>query len=117
MDVQAFLGFVLGFQFTNHHAGPRYVKHASWLDVSLNSVDIGTILAVGISTGVALASPTATAESVCTVTSYADVPAATASCTAITIQDVTVPGNSTLNLSKLKTGTTVTFAGRTVSLS
>jgi polygalacturonase len=76
---------------------------------------IGTVFAVSISAGAAFASPTATANSSCTVTSYADVPAAVASCTAITIQNVIVPGNSTLDLSKLKTGTTVTFAGKTVS--
>lgn len=80
-------------------------------------IGIGTIFAAGISIAAALASPAATATSPCTVTSYAGVPAATASCTAITIQDVTVPGNSTLDLSKLKTGTTVTFAGKTVSFS
>jgi hypothetical protein len=93
------------------------MSNTSWLEVSPNSVVIGTVLAVGIYITAAFASPTATVKNPCTVTSYADVPAATASCTAITIQDVTVPGNSTLDLSKLKTGTTVTFAGKTVSFS
>ncbi|KAF2713232.1 glycoside hydrolase family 28 protein [Pleomassaria siparia CBS 279.74] len=74
----------------------------------------GTLILAAGAFANAIASPTATlANSPCTVTSYAGVPAATASCTAITLQDITVPGNSTLDLSKLQTGTTVTFAGKT----
>jgi len=41
------------------------------------------------------------------------VPAATATCTSITLDSIHVPGNETLDLSKLLTGTTVTFAGTT----
>jgi hypothetical protein len=59
------------------------------------------------------ATSTTTASSACTVTAYTDVPSATASCTAITLDGIHVPGNDTLNLSQLKTGTTVTFAGTT----
>jgi len=47
------------------------------------------------------------------VTAYTAVPAAIASCTAITLDSIHVPGNATLDLSKLKAGTTVTFAGIT----
>lgn len=47
------------------------------------------------------------------MTAYAAVPAATAACTLITLSNVKVPGNSTLNLSKLKAGTVVTFDGLT----
>jgi polygalacturonase len=47
------------------------------------------------------------------VTAFSAVPAATASCTAIVLDSVVVPGNKTLDLSKLKTGTAVTFAGTT----
>lgn len=54
-----------------------------------------------------------TGSSGCTVTAYADVSAAVASCTAITLDNVAVPGGDTLDLSSLKTGTTVTFAGTT----
>ena len=54
-----------------------------------------------------------TTSDVCYVTAFADVPAATAACTSITLDSITIPGNSTLDLSKLKTGTTVTFAGTT----
>lgn len=51
----------------------------------------------------------------CSVTAYSGIPAATASCTSITLDNIHVPGNATLDLSKLKPGTTVTFAGLTVS--
>ncbi|KAK7028395.1 glycosyl hydrolases family 28-domain-containing protein [Favolaschia claudopus] len=49
----------------------------------------------------------------CTVTDVAQVASATASCTSIVLSDLAVPTSTTLNLSKLKTGTTVTFAGKT----
>ena len=49
----------------------------------------------------------------CRVTAYADVPAATASCINIVLDSIFVPGGETLDLSKLRTGTTVTFAGKT----
>ncbi|KAJ7673373.1 glycosyl hydrolases family 28-domain-containing protein [Mycena rosella] len=49
----------------------------------------------------------------CTVTAIAQVASATASCTAIVLSNLAVPSSTTLNLSKLKTGTTVTFAGKT----
>lgn len=55
----------------------------------------------------------ATGNAGCSVTAYADVSAAVASCTAITLNNVAVPGGDTLDLSSLKTGTTVTFAGKT----
>ncbi|KAL1606118.1 hypothetical protein SLS59_003243 [Nothophoma quercina] len=61
------------------------------------------------------ATPTTTsaAADACYVTAYSAIPAATASCTAITLDGITVPGNSTIDLSKLKTGTKVTFKGTT----
>ncbi|EMC96022.1 glycoside hydrolase family 28 protein [Baudoinia panamericana UAMH 10762] len=61
----------------------------------------------------ATTSATPTSTNPCYVTQYTAIPAATASCTAITLSNIHVPGNETLNLSKLKTGTTVTFAGTT----
>jgi polygalacturonase len=59
--------------------------------------------------------PTSTAPSgdACYVTAYSAIPAATAACTSITLDSITVPGNSTINLSKLKDGSKVTFKGRT----
>ncbi|KAF2113893.1 glycosyl hydrolases family 28-domain-containing protein [Lophiotrema nucula] len=55
---------------------------------------------------------TTTADA-CYVTAFPAVPAATAACTSITLDGITVPGNSTLDLSKLKTGTKVVFKGKT----
>lgn len=52
-------------------------------------------------------------NSSCTVTQYADVSAAVASCTAITLSDILVPSGKTLDLTKLKNGSTVVFAGQT----
>ncbi|KAH8819738.1 glycosyl hydrolases family 28-domain-containing protein [Xylogone sp. PMI_703] len=54
--------------------------------------------------------PTATP---CTVTTYASISAAVATCTQIFLKDISVPSGSTLDLSKLKTGSVVTFAGLT----
>ncbi|KAF7289489.1 Polygalacturonase 3 [Mycena chlorophos] len=55
-------------------------------------------------------SPSGTA---CTVTAIAALASATAACTNIVISNLAVPSSTTLNLSKLKTGTTVTFTGTT----
>ena len=49
----------------------------------------------------------------CYVTSYPGVATAVSSCTNITLDSIAVPGNTTLDLTKLKAGTTVTFAGKT----
>ncbi|KAL1600515.1 hypothetical protein SLS60_006901 [Paraconiothyrium brasiliense] len=49
----------------------------------------------------------------CIVTQYADVNATIASCTDITLSNILVPSGQTLDLTKLKTGATVTFAGKT----
>ncbi|KAJ7059727.1 neutral endopolygalacturonase SSPG6 [Mycena amicta] len=57
--------------------------------------------------------PAAVAATTCTVTAASQVASATASCTAIVLSNLAVPSATTLNLSKLKTGTTVTFAGKT----
>jgi polygalacturonase len=48
------------------------------------------------------------------VTAYTEVASATSSCTSIILQNIVVPAKKTLDLSSLKTGTTVTFAGTTV---
>ena len=64
----------------------------------------------------AAAAPTTTHSEVadpCHVTSYSGVAAAVSSCTNITLDSIAVPGNTTLDLTKLKTGTVVTFAGTT----
>jgi polygalacturonase len=67
-------------------------------------------------TGVASQAPptttTASADA-CYVTTYSAIPAAIAACTTITLDSITVPGNMTMDLSKLKKGTKVTFKGKT----
>lgn len=76
----------------------------------------GILAAAAIITSCVHASPLVTRQasnSTCYVTSYAAVSAAVASCTSITLAGVAVPGNATLDLTKLKAGTTVTFAGTT----
>jgi polygalacturonase len=49
----------------------------------------------------------------CHVTQYTDIAAAVASCTHITLDGITVPGNRTIDLSKLRRGSKVVFAGTT----
>jgi polygalacturonase len=51
----------------------------------------------------------------CTVTAYASISSAVASCTNIVLSGISAPASSTINLASLQTGTTVTFAGKTVS--
>jgi polygalacturonase len=59
------------------------------------------------------ATSTATPTDACYVTAYSAIPKAVTACTSITLDGITVPGNSTIDLSKLKTGTKVTFKGTT----
>ncbi|KAL6702862.1 hypothetical protein ACN47E_000889 [Coniothyrium glycines] len=56
--------------------------------------------------------PTSNSD-ICHVTAYSAIPAATAACTSIILDGITVPGKSTIDLSKLKTGTKITFKGTT----
>jgi polygalacturonase len=74
-----------------------------------NLVIVLTTAAVAIFAGCAVAA----SDSSCTVTQYAGVPTAVASCTAITLSNILVPSGQTLDLTKLKKGATVTFAGKT----
>ena len=53
------------------------------------------------------------AASPCTATAYSQIAAAVASCTNIVLQDIAAPTNSTINLTNLKEGSVVTFAGLT----
>ncbi|OCL14391.1 glycoside hydrolase family 28 protein [Glonium stellatum] len=66
-----------------------------------------------ITSSITSSTTSSTTPSLCSVTAYTNVAAATASCTAITLDNIRVPSGSTLDLSKLNTGTTVTFAGNT----
>ncbi|PMD67042.1 glycoside hydrolase family 28 protein [Hyaloscypha bicolor E] len=54
-------------------------------------------------------SPTTT----CTCTAYSQIAPAVASCSAITLQDIAAPTDSSIDLSKLKANSVVTFAGKT----
>ncbi|KAE8448575.1 hypothetical protein EG329_009000 [Mollisiaceae sp. DMI_Dod_QoI] len=54
-----------------------------------------------------------TASNPCTCTAYSQIAPAVAACTQITLQDISVPTNSSINLASLKAGSVVTFAGKT----
>ncbi|KAF3033007.1 hypothetical protein E8E11_001015 [Didymella keratinophila] len=71
-----------------------------------------SVIVTGSSTSTVPVS-TATPSDACYVTAYSAIPAAVASCTSIVLDGITVPGNSTIDLSKLKTGTKVIFKGTT----
>ncbi|OBT46724.1 hypothetical protein VE00_02620 [Pseudogymnoascus sp. WSF 3629] len=55
----------------------------------------------------------ASAATPCTVTKYASISSAVASCTDIVLSNIVAPSASAIDLSKLKTGAKVTFAGKT----
>lgn len=59
---------------------------------------------------------TKTPPGACTVTNYSDLAGAVANCTNIVLQDLYAPANSSIDLTDLKNGSTVTFAGTTVCL-
>ncbi|KAI4845585.1 glycoside hydrolase [Aureobasidium sp. EXF-8845] len=78
--------------------------------LALQSLSLSGLVAV------AAAAPTTTHTKFadpCHVTSYSGVAAAVSSCTSIILDGIAVPGNTTLDLTKLKTGAVVTFAGTT----
>lgn len=52
----------------------------------------------------------------CTATKFVDIASIVKKCTHITLSNIHIPRKSKIDLSKLKNGTTVTFAGTTVSL-
>ncbi len=64
------------------------------------------------STSVSSSSSTSS-SSVCTATVYSQIAPAVAACTKITLDGISVPTNSTINLESLKAGSVVTFAGLT----
>jgi polygalacturonase len=77
---------------------------------ALQSLSLSGLVAV------ATAAPATTHTKVtdpCHVTSYSGVAGAVSSCTNIILDGIAVPGNTTLDLTKLKTGAVVTFAGKT----
>lgn len=50
----------------------------------------------------------------CTASEYAQITSVVASCTNIVLDNISAPASSTIDLSALQTGSTVTFAGTTV---
>lgn len=58
----------------------------------------------------------ASAATPCTVTEFASISSAVASCTDIVLKNIVAPSASAIDLSKLKTGAKVTFAGKTVRI-
>ncbi|RYO78715.1 hypothetical protein DL766_009897 [Monosporascus sp. MC13-8B] len=76
---------------------------------------LSTLLVLGLSTWAAAvpAAPLEDRADSCTFKTAAAAAAGKKSCTNIVLQDITVPAGQMLDLTKLKDGTTVTFAGKT----
>lgn len=79
-------------------------------DSSPVATSVADAKAADTSSAAAVATGTA-----CTVTAYSGISSAVASCTNIVLQDIAMPESETLDLTALQDGTTVTFAGNTVS--
>lgn len=92
------------FRARSHHVllflQMRSISHTAALAATLASVSSVNAL------------PSSTTNP-CYVTQYTAIPAAVASCTDITLDNIHVPGGQTLDLTALQDGTTVTFAGTT----
>ncbi|KAF7532542.1 hypothetical protein G7054_g7851 [Neopestalotiopsis clavispora] len=83
---------------------------ASTLATSTKAAATTTTAAAATTSSVAAAASDANA---CTVTAYADISSAVASCTNIILSGISAPASSTIDLQALQTGATVTFAGTT----
>ncbi|KAJ6600535.1 glycosyl hydrolases family 28-domain-containing protein [Mycena vulgaris] len=88
-------------------------RTSNWTPARLATV--GQTFGLGISNFSPQSAPpyVAPTGAVCTVTTFANVAAAVANCTNIVLQNITVPANTIIDLSKAKTNTVITFAGRT----
>jgi polygalacturonase len=106
---------VLNFSWI-HHASGRYGNVYTFINfcelICVGSITLLALATTGQAAALRERAATASADA-CYVTTYSAIPAATAACTNITLDNVTVPGNSTIDLSKLKKGTKVTFKGKT----
>lgn len=102
--VSRILRYLLHFRAKSHHVllflQMRSISHTAALAATLASVSSVNAL------------PSSTTNP-CYVTQYTAIPAAVASCTDITLDNIHVPGGQTLDLTALQDGTTVTFAGTT----
>ncbi|KAH8682625.1 glycosyl hydrolases family 28-domain-containing protein [Xylariales sp. PMI_506] len=79
---------------------------------------VATSVATSAVTSAAVGTTTATSSAgtggtTCTVTAYADISSAVASCTNIVLSNISAPPSSTIDLQALQTGAVVTFAGTT----
>ncbi|KAF2704420.1 glycoside hydrolase family 28 protein [Pleomassaria siparia CBS 279.74] len=80
---------------------------------SSNTVSVtATLVAAATSGAVTTTVSVGSAPTSCTITAYASVSAAMESCKDIVISDLSVPASSTLALTALQTGASVTFAGK-----
>ena len=85
------------------------------------SIQLSSSSSSTFSTPTSTPSPTTSSSSVtttstgnsCTCTEYSQIAPAVASCNVITLQDISVPTNSSINLASLKANSIVTFAGLT----
>jgi polygalacturonase len=71
------------------------------------------IISTVITTTTSVPTTSTTTAVQCTATVYAEIAPAVAGCTDITLKDIYAPSNSSIDLSKLKAGAVVTFAGTT----
>ncbi|TEY77323.1 hypothetical protein BOTCAL_0056g00320 [Botryotinia calthae] len=79
---------------------------------STNAAAVPTVSSVAsASTSVITSAPAA--PSGCTATAYDNISAIIASCTNIVLDNISAPASSTIDLQKLKAGSTVTFSGTT----
>ena len=74
---------------------------------------VSTTAATSSSTTTTTSSSTTTPGTPCVCTAYSQISAAVASCTNIVLSNIAVPGESAIDLSGLKAGSTVTFDGLT----
>lgn len=109
-DASAFCATYTTAVQTATTALPTYATQCSNLPSRVSSACSCLNTAAPTTTTTTSATPTGTT---CTVTTYASVSAAVATCTQIVLKDIAVPGGSTLDLSKLKAGSVVTFDGLT----
>ncbi|PSK42359.1 Endopolygalacturonase B [Elsinoe australis] len=72
-----------------------------------------SVLISALAAGVAVAAPASKAATSCTFTDAAAAVKGKASCTAIVLNNIAVPAGTTLDMTGLKSGTTVTFQGTT----
>ncbi|KAF7547523.1 hypothetical protein G7Z17_g7688 [Cylindrodendrum hubeiense] len=87
---------------------------AAVVDTTEAAVVDTTAAEVVETTAAAVVATTAVADAnACTVTEYAQLSSAVASCTDIVLDNLSVPASSTLDLESLQTGAIVTFSGTT----